>query len=264
MKKLKVVVGLNDFFSIKIAPGTVWLGVIRNKQEKNKRKKILVLGETSSLAEKIIPILTKKDFEIIGTRRNINKKNLKIDSLISLDLSDIKSVKKTLKNIENKEFTHVLCLIGAYSYIPSNPVKSLRQINIYINTYVTNLIYFLDNLFYKKRIKANGRLLVFSSRAAKFGSNDRYYAVAKSALEGFVKSRGNFLPGNIRINIVSAGLIKYSKMYSMMPKKVVLSHEKRSKNSLLDVQAIAIEIADILEDNSKLSGQIIYLGPQYE
>ena len=53
-------------------------------------------------------------------------------------------------------------------------------------------------------------------------------------------------------------------MYSMMPKKVVLSHEKRSKNSLLDVQAIAIEIAYILEDNSKLSGQIIYLGPQYE
>ena len=249
---------------MKIAFGTVWFSMSNNKQKKTERRKILILGETSSLAEKIIPILTKKNFDIIWTRRNVDKRKQKRDFLIPLDLSDIKSVEKALKNIENKEFTHVLCLIGAYSNIPSNPVESLGQINKYINTYVTNLIYFLDNLFYKNRIKANCRLLVFSSRAAKFGSNDRYYAVAKSALEGFVKSRGNFLSRDTRFNIVSVGLIKYSKMYSMMPKKVVLSHEKRSKNSLLDVQTVANQILDILEDNSKLSGQIIYIGPQYE
>jgi hypothetical protein len=88
--------------------------------------------------------------------------------------------------------------------------------------------------------------------------------VSKSALEGYVKSVGKFTKNSANLNAVSVGLIKGSKMYLEMPNHLVVSHEKRSNNSLLDLKELSTLIFNLTNKKSLSSGQIIYLGPQYE
>jgi short-subunit dehydrogenase len=236
-----------------------------NIQTLNRNKKILILGGTSSLAKEIIPICASNGFKITKTSRK-QKLNSQINQhdLLYLDVSSIKSINLFLENINDMRFSYVLCLIGSTSEIFKYPYKNFKEINTYLNTYITNLIFLLDNLFFNYRVSNSCSILVLSSRAAKYGSQDRYYAVAKSALEGFIKSKGKFNSKRIQLNAVSLGLISGSKMQIKMSNQNVLSHEHRSKNQLLDVTNASKLIIRTLRNKKIGSGKVIYLGPQYE
>jgi len=231
----------------------------------NKKKRILVLGGTSSFAYDIMHAFLENNFEVFATYRSPKPKSKIHDvNYVFLDISNSNSIIKFLKSIDNYRFTHVLSLIGSESNINKFPTKDIKGTNMYIKTYVTNLIYLIDNLFERNRISKNCNLIILSSRSARFGSRDRYYSVSKSALEGYVKSVGKFTKNSANLNAVSVGLIKGSKMYLEMPNHLVVSHEKRSNNSLLDLKELSTLIFNLTNKKSLSSGQIIYLGPQYE
>ena len=233
---------------------------LHSSQDKNS---ILVLGGTSSLAKRIVPICISQGFRVVSThRRQKSKSNLK--DFLYLDISSRKSIEKFLESIEEEGFSHVLCLIGSTSNIHKNDSKNFKQIKKYIDTYITNLIYLLDNLYSNERVSKNSRILVISSRAARFGSKDLYYSVVKSGLEGFIKSKGKSVDNGIKLNGVSFGLINGSRMQKEMSSKSVLSHNLRSSNKLLDATKLAELIFKTLRNKKIKSGKIIYLGPQYE
>ena len=231
----------------------------------NKKKRILVLGGTSSFAYDIINAFLEDKFEVFATYRSPKPKS-RIHNVdyIFLDISNSNSIIRFLKNIDNYKFTHVLSLIGSESNINKFPNKDIKSSSMYIQTHITNLIYLIDNLFERSRISKNCNLIIVSSRSARFGSRDRYYSVSKSALEGYVKSVGKFTKNRANLNAVSVGLIRGSKMYLEMPNHLVISHEKRSNNSLLDLKELSTLIFNLTSKKSFSSGQIIYLGPQYE
>lgn len=102
-----------------------------------------------------------------------------------------------------------------------------------------------------------------SSRSAKYGSYDYLYSVSKAAIETYVKSKSKVVPG-IQINCVSLGLVQDSKMYKSMLPEIVTSHKLRSKNELLNLSEIASILISLFDDIDIVSGDTIYIGPQYE
>lgn len=233
--------------------------------QKSKKKRLLVLGGTSSFAHEFIKSSLEDDFEVFATYRH-SKPELRIEnvSYMSLDIAKTSSIIRFLSDINGYRFTHVLNLIGSESKIDKFPSENSKDGDRYIQTYVTNLIYLIDNMFGRKRVSDYCNIIIISSRSARFGSRDRYYAVSKSALEGYVKSVGKFTKIQGKLNAVSVGLVKGSKMFIQMPKNLVFNHEKRSNNSLIELNEFTNSIYNLMNDKSLSSGQVIYLGPQYE
>ncbi len=224
--------------------------------------KLLILGGTSSFAGELINNAKNKNYEVIASFREPSKVTEKIEiELIPLDIQNLNSIEKFLSQINNYNFSHIVCLIGALSEIHS--ANSYKVSAKYIETYVTNLVYLLDNLFLANRLEDNCKILIVSSRSVKYGSFDYYYAIAKASIEAYVKSKSK-LKLQIRINALSIGLVKGSKMFNEMPTEVSNTHEKRTNDKLLTIPEVAKEIIDILDCSTVNSGEILYFGPQYE
>ena len=224
--------------------------------------KLLILGGTSSFAGELINNAKNNNYEVIASfgDSSIGPEKSEIE-LIPLDIQQLDSIEKFLSQIDNYNFSRVVCLIGALSKV--NSMKSYKALSKYIETYVTNLVYLLDNLFFSNRVKDNCKILIVSSRAVKYGSYDYHYAIAKAAMEAYVKSKSKSTP-QVQINALSLGLVKGSKMFDEMPIEVSSSHEKRTNYKLLTVPEVAKEIIDIFDRSAIDSGTTIYFGPQYE
>jgi nucleoside-diphosphate-sugar epimerase len=224
--------------------------------------KLLILGGTSSFAGELINNAKNKNYEVIASFREPSKVPEKSEiELFQLDVQHLKSIEKFLTQIDNYKFSRIVCLMGSLSEIHS--INSYKVSARYIETYVTNLVYLLDNLLLANRAESNCKILIVSSRAAKYGSYDYHYAIAKAAMEAYVKSKSKSTP-QVQINALSLGLVKGSKMFNEMPIEVSSSHEKRTNYKLLTVPEVAIEIIDIFDRSAIDSGTTIYFGPQYE
>ncbi len=202
------------------------------------------------------------DHELVATYRNQNiSLNLPDIESLHLDISDEASINNFLIRINNHEFSEVICLIGSLN--GNNSAPSFLKLNEYISTYVTTLIYLIDSMFAENRIKCNSRIIIMSSRAAKFGSHDYLYAVVKGAMESYVKAKAKY-KSDIRIISISTGLVLGSKMQSEMPMNIVANHVKRAGGNLLTVSSLCIELVGLINRNESTTGSTIYIGPQYE
>ena len=227
-----------------------------------KNHKLLILGGNSSFAHNLIEYSQKEQYEIFATFRG--EKSLlatKEVNLLSLDITNLTSIEKFLTQINDYRISYVACLIGSLSEINTRNVY--EESKKYIETYVTNLVYLLEGLQQKNRLSNNCRVLIMSSRAVKYGSFDYYYAISKAAVEAYVKSKSKSSP-QIRINSVSTGLVQGSKMYINMPIEIVENHNLRANNKLLVLSDVANELIDIFKREDVVSGDTLYIGPQYE
>lgn len=224
--------------------------------------RLLILGGTSSFAGELINNAKNNNYEVIASFREISTGLVKSEiELIPLDIQHLDSIEKFLSQIDNYNFSRIVCLIGALSEVHS--IDSHKASSKYIETYVTNFIYLLDNLLFSNRVEDNCKILIVSSRSAKYGSFDYYYAIAKASIEAYVKSKSKSTP-QVQINALSIGLIKGSKMFNEMPTEVSNAHEKRTNYKLLTVPEVAKEILEIFDRSAIDSGTTIYFGPQYE
>jgi len=224
--------------------------------------KLLILGGTSSFAGELINNAKNKNYEVIASFREPSKVPEKSEiELFQLDVQHLKSIEKFLTQIDNYKFSRIVCLIGSLS--ETHSIHSYKVSARYIETYVTNLVYLLDNLLLANRSEYNCKILLVSSRAAKYGSFDYYYAIAKASIEAYAKSKSKSKP-QIRINALSIGLVKGSKMFNEMPTEVSNTHKKRTNDKLVTIPEVAKEIIDIFDRSAIDSGVTLYFGPQYE
>ena len=234
----------------------------KEQLELKNNSKLLILGGTSSFAGELINNAKNKNYEVIASFREPSKVPEKSEiELFQLDVQHLKSIEKFLTQIDNYKFSRIVCLIGSLSEIQS--INSYKVSAKYIETYVTNIVYLLDNLLLANRAKHNCKILLVSSRSAKYGSFDYYYAIAKASIEAYAKSKSKSKP-QIRINALSIGLVKGSKMFNEMPKEVSNTHKKRTNDKLVTIPEVAKEIIDIFDRNAIDSGVTLYFGPQYE
>jgi NADP-dependent 3-hydroxy acid dehydrogenase YdfG len=226
------------------------------------KNKLLILGGTSSFASEIIECAKKNHYVIYSS---VRKKDLKIFSkvsnLIQLNLENLDSIEYFLGDIKKYNFSHIICLIGSLSRNSSNSLYADSK--KYVDTYITNLLYLFDKLLADNNLRNKSKILIMSSRSARYGSHDYLYSVSKAAVEAYVKSKSKLVKG-IQINCVSTGLVQDSKMFKTMPIEIVNSHKHRSRNKLLNVPEIASILISLFDNKEIVSGDTIYIGPQYE
>lgn len=222
----------------------------------------LLIGGNSSLARGLCVEFKKRETFLTLTHRNKISGEVNLGATLIMNLESKDSIEEFLKTVANKKFSYIINLIGATSSI--NELPNYEKMQNYFETYTNNLIFLFDNLFLNSILDKNGRILHVSSRAAKYGSFDRFYAASKSAIEGYIRSIPKSLDTSICINAVSVGLITDSKMFSLMKPELRMTHLRRSGNSLFSNHQFAASIMTILEDLNLKSGEIIEIGPQYE
>lgn len=227
-----------------------------------KSKTALILGGSSSLTKAVLSLLQSEGVSTSVTYRDQFKENVLKNEHYFLDISKVQKVENFLDDIKGRNFDFVINLIGSTSnYYSSYEYKSIDE---YFRTYVSNLIFLFDNLFMDSRLAKYGRILHISSRAAKYGSFDRFYAASKSAIEAYIKSIPRSIDSSISINAINVGLIVNSKMFLDMDVSTRELHQNKAENNLLDCMEVAQYVVKILTDIQTYSGRVIYIGPQYD
>lgn len=226
------------------------------------KKTALVIGGSSSLAQSFICALDSFNIFTSTTRREELKTSDSEREVFYLDISRIQVIESFLDQIKGREFDFVINLIGALSYFES--AVSYSKMKEYLEVHSINLLYLFDNLFSGSRVAKNGKILHLSSRAAKYGSFDRFYAASKSSIEGYIRAAPKSINSEVTINAISVGSILDSRMYLDMEVSIQNQHLQKSGNKLLNSNQVAQSVIQILMDSKIKSGQIIELGPQYE
>lgn len=224
-------------------------------------KTALIIGGSSSLAQSILSILNTLNVSTSVTYRKCLDTSSSGRESFVLDISKMHVIEDFLDKINGKEFDFVVNLIGSVSNLDS--VGSYPLIKEYFEVYTTNLIFLLDHLFLNSRLAKDGKIVHMGSRAAKYGSFDRFYAASKSSIEGYIKSIPRSTNSGISINAISVGLILDSKMSLDMDVSIREQHIHNSGGKLLNCNQVAKSVVQILTDPKTNSGQIIEIGPQY-
>jgi short-subunit dehydrogenase len=180
-----------------------------------------------------------------------------ISEWLELDLSSDSSIKKFVRQLENRHFELVIFLAGATRERNVSPKK-------YIEANFLNPIKLFETLSEKLAKETPSCFIFISSRAAKYPSFDVYYSAVKSGVSAALRSLNATAHSESKFLSVVPGLIIGSTMYEEMDTNVRESHKVRSNNKLLDINQAAREIFNIIDNKNKfINGEMIEIGPSY-
>ena len=229
----------------------------------NKKKKVLIIGGSSSLGISLTDSFLRKNYQIFSTyNRNIElDKNI---TNIHLDLQSNESRNSFFEFVKQHEKFEIVIFLPALLFgkklddYTLDEINNCMDINFNLQAFVLSKI--LDNL------NNNCCVLFVSSISGEKGSFDPFYAASKGAQIAFVKSLSNWVSPKIRINVITPSLIKDSKMYFQMDKNRQNFHKSNNPmKKLLTKKELSEIICDISSDNwSHMNGQVISInGGQY-
>ena len=195
------------------------------------KRRLLVLGGTSSLADAVIDKALALGFTVHATRRNSTNHHVRedIDAWHELDLDESSSVKDFIDSVSMEKFDTVICLLGKVfqtSDLESN--RNFEKLTNYFTSQVVRLSVVCQFLIEECMSEyPTSSFIYLSSRSAVNGSWDQYYACAKGAMHSYFLSLANKVEIHSQIILVVSGLIQNSRMYQQM------SPENRQKHLTL-------------------------------
>jgi NAD(P)-dependent dehydrogenase (short-subunit alcohol dehydrogenase family) len=220
---------------------------------------VLVIGGTSSLASPLIKLLTKLKCAVVATSRSGTQNGLLSDvkTWLSLDMSSRVSIEKFLATMGSRRFNLILIFIGA-------PSKDKKNSAVYVETYLTNMIFLIQNLLPFLKTNVETALVHVSSRSSLYPSRDVLNSAVKGGLNSALRSMTRHLPREAKMVSVAPGLILDSTMANNMPAAIRLEHIQRSSKALLDLDGFAEEFLKIIMKMQDIeNGSVIELGPNY-
>ncbi len=230
----------------------------------NKKKKVLIIGGSSSLGISLIDSFLNKNYQIFST---YNNRKIKLDKRITnvhLDLQSNESRNLFFEFVKQNEKFKIVIFLPALLFgkklddYTLNEISSCMDINFNLQAFVLGKI--LNNLY------KNCCVLFISSISGEKGSFDPFYAASKGAQIAFVKSLSSWISPKIRINVITPSLIADSKMYFQMDKSRQDFHKSNNPmKKLLTKKELSEIICDISSENwSHMNGQVISVnGGQY-
>ncbi len=178
------------------------------------REKIVITGFTSKISSILIKKLKKKKLKIFKCGRGI-KSDLRVDFS---NLDGISNFVKFIKKIKPNYL--LLChgtLVG--KKLKKYSLDNIKK-TIFVNL-VSNIL-ILEELENSKNLNT----VLISSISGKLGSYDNLYAATKAGLDLVAKSISRKMQKSSRLNLVSPGIIKDSKMTTIRKDKNVLLKKK--------------------------------------
>lgn len=224
---------------------------------KNQKKKVLVIGATSAIAQECIKIWVRREYSLFLVARNKKKFKKVLSSLqnitkkkihyLNLDINNIDSHLLMLKKVKKElgDIDIVLIASATLSNQQTCQKKVTRMIEEIKNNAlsIASLLTHLANFFEKKK---NGTLAVISSVAADRGRACNYvYGSAKSLLDTFLSGLRQ------RLNKSNVNVITIKPAYIDTPMT------KKYKKNFLWVKPFAVAIKIIKNIDSNTSN-IIY------
>jgi NADP-dependent 3-hydroxy acid dehydrogenase YdfG len=196
------------------------------------KKRILITGASSGLGLEVGKLFLKKNFEVI----NLSRKESCFQN-ISLDLSDDKSIIKTIELIK-KDYSEFDVLVLNSGIMPLAKVGEINfDIDEVFKVNISGTIKLVNGLL--DLIKKNKADLVFIGSTASFKGYEEHsvYCASKHAIEGFIKSLQvelknepvrviGFHPGgfnsNLRGGVIKEGYMEAKELADLMIKLLEL------------------------------------------
>ena len=177
------------------------------------KKKILVVGGTSGIGEKISELFINKKYNLSILGRKINPKFKNTTNFYKTDILNKKSFNQTLKKIKKKKFDIIVnCIGGSLGIKNSN-----SSMNNYLKTWQYNLGYAIEinNLFLDNMKKNKWGRIVHISSATSFNlTGGGPYSSAKSALNVYVKALAEeYGKYNVIISAICPGPVRVNKKF---------------------------------------------------
>jgi len=229
------------------------------------KKKVLILGSSSSIGLDIIKIFLKNNFEIIAhyNKGNQNFFNfLKKNNINKIKFNFSTDLKKIENFSKNKLFSKCDVLINAIGQIKAIDYEKISSSQI-LDSIKVNLIpgiVFTKNLGIQMNRRKWGRVVHLGSIGVKFGGGEKNfpYSLSKHALEFFPSKSKKWVKNNVLMNTVRVGLTD-TKIHKKLPSKNL---KERIKLIPMKRMATTKEIAKLIyylgsNENSFISNEVI-------
>jgi len=221
---------------------------------------ILIVGINGSIGKAVATFFTEKGILCLGTSSRKDLLKNKIKGMFFLDLTDHESIDA----LNNK-----LPMLDAIIFCSGlEPSCSLNDTNIkhhqnMMNIHVSGPLFVVQSL--NDKIKKGGSIIFISSIAAKKGSYDPSYAIAKSAVEGMTRTLANELGTRlIRVNAIAPGLVKNTPVHKRMTQDFRENHLKKTLLKKLTTSIDCAQAIYFLHTQKQMTGQLVHInGGQY-
>lgn len=201
-------------------------------------EKWIITGASGSIATACIEVLLKNKINVDAfSRSDLRIQNSAINFTKIADYNDI-----------NFDISSCKCILLAQGYFNYAPIEnmSIKDINLIIDANFTSQIIILKKLLEQIKDK-NKRIdiaILGSTSAYDAGYGTAVYGAAKAGILGLVKALNKeYIESNIRFWLISFGTLA-NEMGSKVP--------NQQRNSLLDVDIVAQEIFDKINNKSNM------------
>lgn len=204
---------------------------------KFERKKAIIIGATSPIAQKFIELLAKENFQLLLISRDENElKNIQANIKVKYDIeseiqiADISdwSEDNAREVINSNLHTNLLAIFsGAMGSENLRDIESVTKINYQSPALISGI--FAEVMSERKQA---ADLVIISSVAGERGKKSNFiYGAAKSALTEFTSGlRAKYFKDNINILTVLPGFIDTSMTYGKIDSGLMASPEKAAKD----------------------------------
>lgn len=170
-------------------------------------KVILISGVSSGFGKETASLLSEKGYVVYGTVRDsaIQSESVK---LLSMDLTDNGSIKRTVSEIINRE-GKIDVLINNAGMVTGGPIETAAagHIKLQMDTNFMGTVNLTREVLPHMRNAGGGIIINFSSIGGLMGLPCQgFYSASKFALEGFSEAlRMEVKPFNIKIVVINPG-----------------------------------------------------------
>lgn len=220
----------------------------------------MVIGINGAIGETVADLFSGKDIRCLGTTSRKDKIKAANKTLFYLDLENFSSIVDLQKSIPM--LNGIVFCAGVepqYSLSETDMVHHRKMMDIH----VTGPLFVVKSL--KEKIKKGGAIIFISSVAAKKGSYDPSYAIAKLAVEGMTKTLAKELAvDRIRVNAIAPGLVKGTPVHKRMTPDFRENHLKQTLLQQLATTKDCAEAIYFLYTQKLVTGQLVHInGGQY-
>ena len=212
-------------------------------------KKVLIIGGSSSICDKIITYLEENEYEIdLMTHSDHSKANEKY-KWQHLDLMGQESTENLINILSKNYYDKIIC-VPTYNSGTKNPFETSRKylINVYGN-FIVNYMILIRNLL--SNLKDDGQLIYISSAAANRPVHMVDYSAAKACMQAYVTSLSTQVKEGQAIFSIAPSMIYESNPYYQQ------GYYKNDIYRLVKKEEIA---KVIVEADSSYNGKVVCIG----